>query len=306
MRTPHPQMDLYSATPNGTSATLRRQTRRAGTAIAALAAASMLLVATPSGAARTSGADDVGARVGMQPTTSRAVYPVGIRDAKEPSGEAPPSKTALLGYHMTYETDFTGRNLPAGWGRFAGLPEGDHQSRWLPSHVVVGGNLVRLIASRDPKLGGKWVTGGIAQYGIGREYGAYFIRSRVTGPGPDQNEMLWPVAHVWPPEVDFNEMGYSTTSTSWTVHFGHGSAFVQTTRNFNMERWHTWGVVWTRKAMIFTIDGRSWGRLTNVGVIPHQTMTLDVQQQVWCQPRLACPIKASALEVDWVAEYAAN
>ena len=38
-------------------------------------------------------------------------------------------------------------------------------------------------------------------------------------------------------------------------------------------------------------------------MIPHQKMMLDVQQQVWCQPRLACPTRASAIEVDWVAEY---
>lgn len=227
-----------------------------------------------------------------------------MRDEREPSGLAPPPANALRGYRLTYKTDFGGRSLPTGWGTFDGLPQGDNQSRWLPSHVVVSGGVVRLIASRDAALGGKWVTGGISQYSVHRTYGAYFIRSRVTGPGPDQNEMLWPAAPVWPPEVDINEMGNSTSSTSWTVHYGRGSAFVQTTRRFNMERWHTWGVIWTPHSMIFTIDGRSWGTLTSWAAIPHQQMMLDVQQQVWCQPRLACPTRASAIEVDWVAEYA--
>jgi hypothetical protein len=292
-------MNLY---PNTSLDALRssratqRRARRWSAVVATLVAGGSLLVATPSIATGASAA----------PHAARAQYPVGIRDAHEPSGVAPPSKTALAGYHLTYETDFTGRHLPAGWGRFAGIPQGDNQSRWLPSHVAVGASMVRLIASRDAALGGKWVTGGVSQYSVGRLYGAYFIRSRVTGPGPDQNEMLWPVAPVWPPEVDFNEMGYPTTSTSWTVHFGHGAAFVQTTRNFNMERWHTWGLIWTPKVMTFTVDGRSWGSLTNYGVIPHQKMMLDMQQQVWCQPRLACPNRASALEVDWVAEYAKN
>jgi hypothetical protein len=252
----------------------------------ALVAAGALLATTPSGASRT--------------PPPKTLFPLGVPDAKEPSGVAPPTPTALAGYKQVYVSDFPGRTLPKGWGTFNGVPQGDNQSRWLPSHVVVSSSMMRLIASH---VGNEWVTGGVSQYTVGRLYGAYFVRSRVTGPGPDQNEMLWPVAPVWPPEVDFNEMGYSTTSTSWTVHFGHGSAFVQGTRSFDMERWHTWGVIWTPRAMTFTIDGREWGRLTNYGVIPHQKMRLDIQQQVWCQPRLACPTRASALEVDWVAEY---
>jgi len=232
----------------------------------------------------------------------RAEFPVGTRDAREPSGIAPPPADALVGYQRTYLTDFAGQTLPQGWGTFAGIPSGDNQSQWLPSHVVVSGGMVRLIASKD--AAGQWVTGGISQSSVGRAYGAYFVRSRVTGPGPDENEMLWPVAPVWPPEVDFNEMGYATTATAWTVHYGHGSAFVQTTHRVNMERWHTWGLIWTPQSMTFTIDGRPWGVLTDYAEIPHQKMMLDVQQQVWCQPDLACPKRASAIEVDWVAEYA--
>jgi hypothetical protein len=260
-----------------------------------LVAASGLIATTASGAQQPN------RRVTISP---KAIYPVGVRNAAEPSGMSPPTAAALPGYARTYVNDFTGRRLPPGWGTFDGIPQGDNQSRWLPSHVVVGGGIVRLIASRDPRLCGEWVTGGVSQFGQAREYGAWFVRSRITGPGPDQNEMLWPKAPVWPPEVDFNETGNATTSTSWTVHFGHGNAFVQGTHAFNMTSWHTWGVIWTSHSLTFTVDGRSWGTITNLGVVPHQKMTLDLQQQVWCVPRLACPSRASALEVDWVAEYA--
>ena len=151
--------------------------------------------------------------------------PSAFGTARSRRGSRRPRRSRCGGYRRTYTVDFGGRTLPTGWGTFNGIPQGDNQSRWLPSHVVVSGGLVRLIASKDAS--GQWVTGGISQYSVHRAYGAYFVRSRVTGPGPDQNEMLWPVAPVWPPEVDFNEMGNSTTSTSWTVHYGHGSAFVQ-------------------------------------------------------------------------------
>ena len=54
---------------------------------------------------------------------------------------------------------------------------------------------------------------------------------------------------------------------------------------------------------ITTLSTSSWGQLTNWAEIPHQQMMLDVQQQVWCQPRLACPTRPSAIEIDWVEEF---
>jgi hypothetical protein len=303
-------MNLYTNASHHTVGSTRRRRRRSFASAAGVLVAMSSLVVTTGSAARASESGTVGHAGGDVPraltahVVHRTAYPSGVLDVKEPSGEAPPAADALRGYRRVYKTDFNGHALPAGWGRFNGFPQGDNQSEWLPSHVVVSGGVVRLIASRDPALGGMWVTGGISQYGVHRAYGAYFVRSRVTGPGPDQNEMLWPVAPVWPPEVDFNEMGTSTTSTSWAVHYGHGAAFVQGTRTFNMERWHTWGLIWTPRVMTFTIDGHSWGRLTNWGEIPHQPMELDIQQQVWCQPRLACPSRASAIEIDWVEEFA--
>ena len=217
---------------------------------------------------------------------------------------APPGPNALPGYHQIYKTDFLGTTLPKGWGKFEGIPKGDPGSRWAFSHVLLGGGMVRLVTYRDPRFNDQWTTGGISQYSLGRAYGAYFVRSRATGPGPDENELLWPVAPVWPPEVDMNEMGFNPHSTSWTVHYGHGNTFVQTTRTFDMERWHTWGLIWTPTSLTFTMDGKSWGRLTNTAEIPHQKMMFDVQQQIWCSPRLACPTHPASLQIDWVAEYA--
>jgi hypothetical protein len=273
---------------------VRRQSRR----FASIAVASITVVAIT---ATTASAGGRAGSLHKAPLSPKAIYSAGVPNVAEPSGMSPPTASALPGYQLTYVNDFLGTSLPKGWGPFNGIPQGDNQSEWSPSHVVVGGGVMRLITSQDST--GKWVTGGVSQFGVGHTYGAYFVRSRVTGPGPDQNEMLWPDANVWPPEVDFNEMGYPTTSTSWTVHFGHGSSFVQETGAFDMEKWHTFGVIWTPTSMTFTMDGHTWGSITNVHVIPHIKMSLDIQQQVWCQPDYACPTRASALEVDWVAEY---
>jgi hypothetical protein len=216
----------------------------------------------------------------------------------------------MRGYVLSYRNDFSHRVLPSEWGKFAGVPSGDSGSEWAPSHVLAGGGVVRLSTYRDPKFGGRWVSGGMCQcgQGQGRLYGAFFVRSRVSGPGPDEAELLWPVAPAWPPEVDLNESAFATNSTSWTVHYGNGNAFAQGTHSFNLERWHTWGVIWTARSLTFSMDGRLWGRTTNYAEIPHQPMTLDIDQQTRCNVPAswaACPHHRATLEIDWVAEYRA-
>jgi Glycosyl hydrolases family 16 len=268
---------------------------RATLAAGALAT-SLLVTSLPSGAT-------TDAKLNAHATSPATAYPLGVVSAREPSGMAPPSATSLPGYKLTYTQDFSGKTLPTEWGKFNGVPSGDPGSMFVRSHVLTGGGVVRLVTSKDKANGGNWATGGMCLCAKSQVYGAFFVRSRVTGPGPNVSELLWPVAHVWPPEVDFNEMGYPTNSTSWTVHYGVGYTFVQTTRSFNMLRWHTWGVIWTPRRLLFTMDGKSWGALTTVSRIPHQRMTLDIQQQTWCNGGNACPHHPVALQVDWVATY---
>ena len=54
--------------------------------------------------------------------TPNGAYPVGISEASEPSGMAPPSANALAGYSQSYVTDFTGSSLPSQWDVFSGTP----------------------------------------------------------------------------------------------------------------------------------------------------------------------------------------
>jgi hypothetical protein len=280
--------------------------RMRATALVVVAGAAAL-VATSASASSLSGSSH---RPASANTTPKLGLLVGVPDRHEPSGKAPPVSDALAGYRMSYVQDFNGRSLPTGWGKFEGQPSGTGSSYWAESHVLVGGGIVRLVTYRDPRFGGRWVSGGICQcksgsQNVGTKYGVFLVRSRVTGPGPDEDELLWPVANVWPPEVDFNESAFSAHSTSWTVHYGSSTKFVQGTHSFNLKRWHTWGVIWTPTTLIFTIDGVAWGVITNRGEIPHQAMTLDIDQEARCIPVSwsACPVHKVALQIDWVAEF---
>jgi hypothetical protein len=204
---------------------------------------------------------------------------------------------------MTYCTQFSGRSIPAGWMRFSGVPGGDPSGLFVPSHVTVANGYLTIIASQDPAAGGTWATGGICQCAAPRLYGAFFVHSRVTSAGPDEIDLLWPSARVWPPEVDFNESVAESSSTTWSVHWGATNHAVHGYTAVNLTQWHTFGVIWTPTSLVFTVDGRVWGDDTVGAQIPHQAMTLDISQQTFCGEHRECPTRPVAMHVDWVAEF---
>ena len=231
-------------------------------------------------------------------------YPVGLTSSSEPSGMSPPG--AFSGFTQTYVNDFSGSSLPAGWYVYTGTPGGDAGAQWGANHVAVNNGLLQLNTFQDPAYNNTWVAGGLCQCGASQTYGAYFVRSRLTGAGPTGVELLWPVANVWPPEIDFNETGGATSGTSATVHYGASNSQIQRTTSIDMTKWHTWGVIWTSTSITYTVDGNVWGSVTNASSIPNQAMTLDLQQQTWCSSGWACPTAPQSMQVDWVAEYSVN
>ena len=243
------------------------------------------------------------------PVVAGPPYPVGDPSSSDPSGLAPPSATAMAGYTQSYVTDFNGSSLPSGWFTYSGTPGGDAGAQWADSHVTVGGGLLSLNTFQDPAYGGEWVAGGLCQCGVAHTYGAWFVRSRVTGAGPTNVELLWPAAPVWPPEVDFNETsGVSTGTSATTIWALNGSSLsqVQTHLTIDMTQWHTWGVIWTPTSITYTVDGRAWGSVTTPSEIPNQAMWLTLQQQTWCSSGWACPSTPQSMQIDWVAEYNSN
>ena len=240
------------------------------------------------------------------PPPTDTPYPVGVADASEPSGMAPPSPDALSGYTQGYVNDFSGSGLPSGWSTFAGQPGGDPGAQWSSSHVTVGGGMLQLNTWQDPEYGNEWVSGGVCQCSVGHTYAAYFVRSRVTGAGPTGVQLLWPVAHVWPPEIDFNETDGTTAHTSATVHWGSSNSQEQHRVSADMTAWHTWGVIWTPSEIIYTVDGEEWSSVKVASEIPNQAMTLDLTQQTWCASGFACPTSPQSMQVDWVVEYTSS
>jgi beta-glucanase (GH16 family) len=234
-------------------------------------------------------------------------YPIGTPDSSEPSGFAPPSANALAGYSQTYVTNFPGSSLPAAWGSYEGQPGGDSGAQFDQNHVIVSGGLLQIKTYQDPAFNNQWVTGGTCLCNIASQtYGAYFVRSRLTGPGPTGVELLWPTANVWPPEIDFNETLGGVSSTTATVHYTSANSQIGRSFNIDMTQWHTWGVIWTSSSITYTVDGNVWASVTTPSVIPNIPMHLSLQSQTWCSSGWACPSSPQALQVNWVAQYGAN
>ncbi|NNN03933.1 MAG: glycoside hydrolase family 16 protein, partial [Acidimicrobiaceae bacterium] len=248
----------------------------------------------------------------VAPTTTTTVapttaYPLGVVNSSEPSGYSPPTANALPGFTQSYVSDFSGSSLPAGWYTYSGKPGSDPGAQFGgANHVKVANGLLSLLTYQDPNYGNEWVTGGLCQCGLSQTYGAYFVRSRVTGPGPTQVELLWPAANTWPPEVDFTETDGTTSQSAATTHWGSTNSQEQHKVNTNLTQWHTWGVVWTPTSLTYTLDGVAYASVQNSAGIPQQAMTLDIQQQTWCSSGFACPTSPQQLQVDWVAEYSHN
>jgi hypothetical protein len=244
-----------------------------------------------------------GASGATSATSAASGLPVGVFDLDEPSALAPPGPGALPGYTSTYVDDFTAPLDARLWGRFSGVPLGDPAGRFEESHVTVGKGELRIGTWRDPRRHERWVTGGVCLCGLPTTYGAYFVRSRETHPGPDDAELLWPDNNSWPPELDFDEMGTATWTSSWTDHFTAASDEVQGNVHLNVTNWHTWGVLWTPTSVTFVVDGRVWGEVTTPAEIPELAMTLDLQSQTWCGLQPECPTRGSSVLVDWVEVY---
>jgi hypothetical protein len=233
---------------------------------------------------------------------SHSVYPVGVKDHSQPSGEAPPAANAMTGYKLSYVSNFTGSKLPPGWNIYTGVPGGVPGGQFGREHVVVSGGLLRLNTWKDPRYQNRWVTGGLCQCELARTYGAYFVRSRVTGPGPHEIQLLWPLSNKWPPEIDFNETAGGVSGSSSTLHYGAINTIDQRKIKIDMKQWHTWGVIWTPTSISYVVDGQVWGVINQGFEIARVPMTLDMQQTAKCVPG-NCSIHRASMLVDWVAEY---
>jgi beta-glucanase (GH16 family) len=221
---------------------------------------------------------------------------------------------ARVKWKRVFSDDFRNGLDRSKWGLYSGQPGGDPGGWWAPSHVVVRNGVLNLETYRDPRFGGRWVSGGLSNArALKQTYGKYEVRFRVdNGKGVAAILLLWPVRDHWPPEIDFGEDGGMTgrrRSMSATLHYGAENHLIQREVRADFTRWHTIGVEWTPGKLVYTLDGRPWGRVRSRHV-PSEPMELAMQAQAGtCGDRYApCPDSSTPakvnMQIHWVRVYA--
>lgn len=177
---------------------------------------------------------------------------------------------------------------------FEGFDSSIKQTKWVQygwgdpavGHGCMGVMSQRNSFTRDGKLvirtqyeNGQWSTGGA---GSGDVFTASRSRWEVRAKFPKAKGvgyafLLWPKDEGWPPEIDFAEGRVNGPRVEATYHWDPDNKQKQVSLdNHDMSGWHTYGVIVEKDHIIFTLDGKEWGRINHPNVTDKQ-MFLGVQ-----------------------------
>lgn len=251
-----------------------------------------------------------------RPLTTTAVHrQTRVSPRFGPSGVLMPTNNPP-GWRRVFSDNFVGNALNTTfWKPYTGVPGGDPNGAWSPTHVVVQNGVLYLKGYQD---NGVFTTAGVSsQPALVQTYGKYLVRYRMgAGIGVGHALLLWPASNIQGPEIDFSEEnGSNRLRTSAFLHWSTNpnSQFVAS-HKVNLTQWHTLGVQWTPGRVVYTLDGRPWKTIKS-RLVPNIPMVLDLQTQSWCGVGQQSPntwehcISPTTpaevdMDVDWVVAYA--
>ena len=177
---------------------------------------------------------------------------------------------------------------------FEGFDSSIKQTKWVQygwgdpavGHGCMGVMSQRNSFTRDGKLvirtqyeNGQWSTGGAGSGDVfTASRGRWEVRAKFPkAKGVGYAFLLWPKDEGWPPEIDFAEGRVNGPRVEATYHWDPDNKQKQASLdNHDMSGWHTYGVIVEKDHIIFTLDGKEWGRIKHPNVTDKQ-MFLGVQ-----------------------------
>lgn len=177
---------------------------------------------------------------------------------------------------------------------FEGFDSSIKQTKWVQygwgdpavGHGCMGVMSQRNSFTRDGKLiirtqyeNGQWSTGGAGSGDVfTASRGRWEVRAKFPkAKGVGYAFLLWPKDEGWPPEIDFAEGRVNGPRIEATYHWDPDNKQQQVfLDNHDMSGWHTYGVIVEKDHIIFTLDGKEWGRINHPNVTDKQ-MFLGVQ-----------------------------
>ena len=280
---------------------------------------------------RQRGSQDSTQRANQSPRNNSSNNNSGNKNSGPPS-QPQPVKSGDSANHTNHDQNQAAID---GWqiDYFEGFDSSIKQTKWVQygwgdpavGHGCMGVMSQRNSFTRDGKLvirtqyeNGQWSTGGAGSGDVfTASRGRWEIRAKFPkAKGVGYAFLLWPKDEGWPPEVDFAEGRVNGPRIEATYHWDPDNkqkqAFLD---NHDMHGWHTYGVIVEKDYMIFTLDGKEWGRINHPDVTDKQ-MFLGVQAGAMdpnginkhtetvdgSVPNLLTPAIAD-IEVDYVAHY---
>jgi len=270
-------------------------------------------------------------RANQSPRNNSSNNNSGNKNSSSPS-QPQPVKSGDSANHANHDQNQAAID---GWqiDYFEGFDSSIKQTKWVQygwgdpavGHGCMGVMSQRNSFTQDGKLvirtqheNGQWSTGGAGSGDVfTASRGRWEIRAKFPkAKGVGYAFLLWPKDEGWPPEVDFAEGRVNGPRIEATYHWDPDNkqkqAFLD---NHDMHGWHTYGVIVEKDYMIFTLDGKEWGRINHPDVTDKQ-MFLGVQAGAMdpnginkhtetvdgSVPNPLTPAVAD-IEVDYVAHY---
>jgi putative uncharacterized protein (fragment) len=215
----------------------------------------------------------------------------GNKNSGSPSPSQPqPSKPSGPANHDRNQAAIDGWQIDY----FEGFDSSIKQTKWVQygwgdpavGHGCMGVMSQRNSFTRDGKLvirtqyeNSQWSTGGAGSGDVfTASRGRWEVRAKFPkAKGVGYAFLLWPKDEGWPPEIDFAEGRVNGPRIEATYHWDPDNkqqqAFLD---NHDMSGWHTYGVIVEKDHIIFTLDGKEWGRIKHPNVTDKQ-MFLGVQ-----------------------------
>ena len=238
---------------------------------------------------RQRGSQDSAQRANQSPRNHSSNNNSGNKNSGSPS-QPQPSKPSGPANHDRNQAAIDGWQMDY----FEGFDSLIKQTKWVQygwgdpavGHGCMGVMSQRNSFTRDGKLvirtqyeNGQWSTGGAGSGDVfTASRGRWEVRAKFPkAKGVGYAFLLWPKDEGWPPEIDFAEGRVNGPRVEATYHWDPDNkqkqAFLD---NHDMHGWHTYGVIVEKDHIIFTLDGKEWGRIKHPNVTDKQ-MFLGVQ-----------------------------
>ena len=228
---------------------------------------------------------------------------------------APPEHSA---WRLTFSDEFDGSDLDMNaWEVESGAPTHILSSRW-PENIEVRDGVCRLVTRKEKRAGKEWTTAHMWTRTFRQKYGYFEARYRY-GAAPGLNNAFWLMpratgeqagvygmkGYLRKFEIDINE-GHYPGKVNMNIHNWEGEHWSKhelwTSPDDLGTSFHTYGLEWTDKELIWYVDGVERRRIAHE--ICHLEVPVIFSTAVlkWAG-KITEALDGAAMEVDYVRIY---